>query len=74
MNAGSRRSRRNLTRLIALGSAAGVIGVPIALIAATWKPLEPLPSNRQADDVEEDVRPGNDRRRRRRETESTPRP
>ena len=33
-------SRRDLARLIALGSAAGVIGVPIALVATTWTPLE----------------------------------
>jgi hypothetical protein len=33
-------SRRNLSQLIALGAAAGVIGIPIALIARTWTPLE----------------------------------
>jgi hypothetical protein len=65
-------SRRDLTRLIALGSAAGVIGVPVALIASTWQPLEPTPSNRQNDDVEEESRPGNDQKRPRRGTESTP--
>jgi hypothetical protein len=35
-----RSSRRNLTQLIALGAAAGVIGIPIALITRTWTPLE----------------------------------
>jgi hypothetical protein len=64
-------SRRDLTRLIALGSAAGVIGVPVALIASTWQPLEPTPSNRQIDDGEEESRPGNDRKRPRRGTESS---
>jgi hypothetical protein len=33
-------SRRSATRLLAWGSAAGVIGVPIALMARTWTPLE----------------------------------
>jgi hypothetical protein len=33
-------SRRDLTQLIALGSAACLIGIPIALIARTWTPLE----------------------------------
>jgi hypothetical protein len=65
-------SRRDLTRLIALASAAGVIGVPVALIASTWQPLEPTPSNRKNDDVEEESRPGNDQKRPRRGTESTP--
>jgi hypothetical protein len=65
-------SRRDLTRLVALGSAAGVIGVPVALIASTWQPLEPTPSIRQNDDVEEESRPGNDRKRPRRGAESTP--
>jgi hypothetical protein len=33
-------SRRDLTRLAALGSAAVTIGIPIALVAKTWIPLE----------------------------------
>jgi hypothetical protein len=33
-------SRRDLTHLIALGSAAGLIGIPVALVARTWIPLE----------------------------------
>jgi hypothetical protein len=66
------QSRRDLTRLVALGSAAGMIGIPIALIASTWQPLEPASSSRQSDDAEDEIRPENDRKRRRRGTESTP--
>ena len=33
-------SRRDLTRLIGIGAAVVTIGVPIALVAITWTPLE----------------------------------
>jgi hypothetical protein len=66
------KSRRDLTRLVALGSAAGMIGVPIALIASTWQPLESASSSRQSDDADEEIRLENDRKRRRRGTEGTP--
>ena len=33
-------SRRDMTRLIGLGAAVVIIGVPIGLVATTWTPLE----------------------------------
>ena len=33
-------SRRDMTRLIGIGAAVVTIGVPIALVATTWTPLE----------------------------------
>ena len=64
-------SRRDLTRLLALGAAAAVIGVPIGLMALTWMPLEPVPGNTRDDDGEE-VTPDTERRRRRQESDNAP--
>ncbi len=48
-------SRRELNRLVALGSAAAVIGVPIVLVASTWQPLEPAPRGDQDTDDPDDA-------------------
>ena len=60
-------SRRDLSRLIALGSAAAVIGVPVVLVASTWEPLEPMPRNGRADADEPELQPSTDREQRRTE-------
>jgi hypothetical protein len=41
------------SRLIEFGSVIAIIAIPIALIAATWEPLEPLPRDGRANAVEQ---------------------
>ena len=50
-------SRRDLNRLVALGSAAAVIAIPIALVASTWQPLAPVPRGGAQDMSEPDDGP-----------------
>jgi hypothetical protein len=49
-------SRREVNRLLALGGAALVVAVPVAIIAASWEPLEP-PPRRTRQNVEQDTAP-----------------
>ena len=63
-------SRRDLMRLVAFGSAAAVIGVPIVLMASTWKPLEPAP--RGSSDEESDAPERTRRKDRQDEDEPVP--
>lgn len=44
-------SRREVNRIAALAAAVSVVGVPLALIATTWQPLEPAA---RGSDEEED--------------------
>jgi hypothetical protein len=47
-------TRRDLTRLVTLGAAAVVLGIPLALIAVSREPLEPVPRGGRASAGEEE--------------------
>jgi hypothetical protein len=75
-------SRRDMTRLIGIGAAVVTIGVPIALVAITWTPLESSRRDRAISSGEpqgeREAQPGNsesnrDPQRREREPKSSQR-
>ena len=66
-------SRRELTRYVGFAAAGAVVAAPIALVVASWAPLDSPPRLSRADE-ENVAAPAAEERRRRRDKDQKQRP